>query len=147
MDPLRRLPPLPRLRGTPQDYQSYRIHPLRDVDVVAACEQVGCEAWVHGWETHIDERTQLGEAQAAYIRQRSGRTFTEARTAEGITVFRFEARQRCFAEHHTRPKLYLVAAGVGHASRGVIRRHARAAGWVEDCAEHQDAIKTVIERA
>jgi hypothetical protein len=146
MDPLRRLPPLPRLRGTPEDYQSYRIHSPQDVEVVAACEQVGCPHWANGWESHIDEATQLGMAQAAYIRQRSGRTFTEARTAEGVTVFRFEPHQRCFAEHHTRPELYLVRSGVGHVSGGLIRHHQRAVDWVEDCAEHQDHLKTLIDK-
>ncbi len=52
----------------------------------------------------IDESTDLGREQAAYIRQRSGRSFREMRTAVGpdaLTVFRFDSGQRCFADHIT----------------------------------------------
>jgi len=64
------------------------------------------------------------EAQAAYIRQRSGRTFTELSGTP--TVFRFERGQRCFAEHRTRPARFL-AGGIQVASL---------AAWVGDLDQH-----------
>jgi hypothetical protein len=112
--------------------RDYRLHMPKDTTVVAACEDVGCENWLHGWETHVDEATELGREQAGYIRQRSGRTFTEFRTAAGITVFRFEARQRCFAEHRTRPGRYLVAG---------VREHANLGDWIDDAAGHVTQIE------
>ncbi|MEU8362319.1 hypothetical protein AB0C27_40505 [Nonomuraea sp. NPDC048882] len=106
----------------------------------AACEQVGCAAWRHGWETKVDEGTPLGQAQAAYIRQQSGRTFREQRTGEGLTAFRFEPGQRCFAEHRTRPETYLVRGGDWRQNLGLIRQHQRPADWVEDFSLHQDGL-------
>jgi hypothetical protein len=116
--------------------RDYRILMPKDTTVRAACEDVGCEAWLHGWETHIDEGTDLGLAQAAYIRQHSGRTFTEQRRA-GVTVFRFASRQRCFAEHRTRPARFLVAG---------VREHANLGDWIDDVAEHVTQIEEQRKR-
>jgi len=121
-------------------FQTYRIISPPDRSVRAACEQVGCQAWLYGWETRLDERTPLGQAQALYIRADSGRTFRELRTAEGLTVFRFEPRQRCFAEHRTRPEMYLVRGGDWREDLGLIRQHQRPVDWVEDFSLHQDRL-------
>ena len=117
--------------------RDYQLIMPRDVTVVAACEDVRCESWQSGWETHIDEATPLGREQALYIRHMSGRTLTEQRTAAGITVFRFEPGQRCFAEHRTRPGRYLV--------RGV-REHSNVGDWIEDAAEHVTSIEDQRKR-
>ncbi|MFI9079118.1 hypothetical protein ACIGW8_22055 [Streptomyces sioyaensis] len=124
-----------------QAYQTYSITVPRDTAVRAACEQVGCEAWRHGWESVIDERTPLGQQQAAYIRTQSRRTFREQQRGDGLTVFRFEAGQRCFAEHQTRPEIYAVRDGDWRGNpTGRTRQHTRAADWVEDFGEHQQRI-------
>lgn len=128
-------------------YQTYSITSPTDATVKAACEQVGCEAWLHGWESTIDESTELGQRQAAYIRQQSGRTFKEQRTDAGLTVFRFDSRQRCFAEHRTRPELYVVRDGDWRGNpTGRRRQHASAADWVEDFGEHQQRIADQVEK-
>jgi hypothetical protein len=141
MGELFRIPP----QGPAAAYQTYQVHQSRDTVVVDACEAAGCQSWLHGWETTVDERTDLGLAQATYIRQKSARTFTERRTGDGITVFRFEPRQRCFAEHRTRPQHYLRLAGDW---RGFGDRyfHTRPDDFVEDFAEHQLKIKTQLEK-
>jgi len=125
--------------GPATAFQTYRIISPPDRQVKAACEQVGCLAWLHGWETRVDESTPLGQAQAAYIRQRSGRTFREMRTG-GLTVFRFLPKQRCFAEHQTRPETFLVRGGDWRQNTGLIREHQRPADWVEDFSLHQDRL-------
>jgi hypothetical protein len=128
-------------------YQTYSIATPPDVLIKAACEQVGCEAWRNGWESVINEATDLGKAQANYIRTRAGRTFREQRTAGGFTVFRFEAGQRCFAEHQTRPELYAVRDGDWRGNpTGRARQHVRAADWVEDFGEHQQRIADQTEK-
>jgi hypothetical protein len=114
--------------------RDYRLLMPPDIQVRAACEDVRCENWRHGWETHVDEATPLGREQAAYIRRLSGRTFTEHRTGAGITVFRFSSGQRCFAEHRTRPARWLVAAGS-------VREHANMRDWVDDLGEHVTQIE------
>jgi hypothetical protein len=136
MRPLNRITP----NAPVQAFQTYRIISPPDRSVRAACEQVGCAAYLHGWETRVDEGTPLGRSQAAYIRLQSGRTFRESRTGEGLTVFRFEPRQRCFAEHRTRPEIFLVRGGDWRRDLGLIRHHQRPADWVEDFAGHQDRL-------
>src|SRR5687768_10313752 len=86
-------------------YQTFSIRSRPDRAVKTVCERAGCEAWQQGWESVIDEASDLGKSQAAYIRTQSGRTFREMRTEAGLTVFRFESGQRCFAEHQTMPEL------------------------------------------
>ena len=120
--------------------RDYIVHMPRDVTVRAACEDAGCEQWLYGWDSLIDESTPLGQAQAAYIRQRSGRTFREMRAPDGLTVFRFEARQRCFAEHRTRPARLAVRSG------GLIRRHASLGDLAEDYTAHVGHLAEQYER-
>lgn len=123
-------------QGPVQAYQTFTVRSRPDRTIKTVCEDVACEAWRKGWESAIDERTDLGQAQAAYIRTQSGRTFRELRTEAGLTVFRFEAGQRCFADHQTRPELYLVRDGDFRGNpTGRQRQHARAADWVEHMQE------------
>lgn len=119
-------------------YQTYSITKPRDTLIKAVCEQVGCSAWRHGWESSIDESTELGKKQAEYIRQKSGRTFRELRRANGMTTFRFESGQRCFADHQTRPEIYRVRDGDWRGNpTGRTRVHARPEDWVDDFGTHQ----------
>ena len=130
-DPFR-LPP----QGPVQAYQTFSVRSRPDKLVRTVCEQVNCPAWRGGWESAIDESTDLGKAQAAYIRLQSGRTFKEQRTQAGLTVFRFESGQRCFADHKTRPELYLVRDGDFRGNpTGRKRVHTRASDWVEHMQE------------
>jgi hypothetical protein len=133
-EPLRPIMPI----GPASAYQTYSIRAGNDTTVVAACKDVGCQAWAHGWESTFDEATDLGRAQAAYVRTKSGRTFTERRTGAGLTVFRFEPFQRCFAEHRTRPDSFWVRDGDFRGNpTGWARRHTGAADWIEDFQEHE----------
>lgn len=127
-----------------ENMQTYRIvRPSATHWRPASCADVDCPAWRHGWTTSIDESTELGAAQARYIRRDSGRGFVESRAAH-LTVFDFEPGQRCFgADEHRAPverePLYLVAGGDWRGNpRGVrTRAHANARDWVDDFGEHQ----------
>lgn len=117
----------------------------------ATCAEFGCEYMREGWQSVIDESTELGRAQAHYIRNKSGRRFTEDRNqAPGMTVFRFEAGQSCFGEHQLRldkPELYVVRGGDWRGNpTGNSRQHANADDWVDDFANHQDQLKQQIEK-
>lgn len=116
-------------------YQTWSVKSRPDKRVKTVCEKVGCAAWRSGWESVIDESTDLGRSQAAFIRS-SRRTFKEQKTAMGLTVFRFESGQRCFADHQTMPEKYLVRGGDYRASVGELRVHTRAADWVEHVQQH-----------
>lgn len=122
------------------------------------CAQYECEAYLHGWETRIDERTELGQRQAHFIRRSSGRKFTEERDGTGLTVFAFEAGQEGFASdadnghgNHRRrldrPEVFIERAGDHRGNpTGMRLVHKRADDWVESFTENQDSIKTLRER-
>lgn len=123
--------------------RDYRVQMPRDVTVKAACEDVDCENWRYGWDSLIDESTSLGQAQAEYIRGKSGRTFIEMRTAppDCLTVFRFERHQRCFEEHRTRPARLSVAVG----GRTLVT-HSSLADLAEDYTQHCGTLAAQFER-
>ena len=116
------------------DSRAYRIHLPRDLTAAAACEDVGCDQWLRGWETACDLDAQDGAMVAELIRSgRSGRTYREYASAPGarVVVFRFDSGQRCFREHRTRPGRLLVQR------RGrVLAEHVRLADMAEDYTEH-----------
>jgi hypothetical protein len=62
------------------------------------------------------------------------------RAGGGLTVFRFDSGQRCFANHQTRPESYAVLGGDWRSYTGILRRHTRPADFVEDFGEHQQLI-------
>lgn len=114
----------------------------------ASCIEVGCEGQEHGWVSLIDERTELGQRQAHYIRKLSGRRFREE-TENGLTSFTFEPGQTCFTEHEVplgKPELYLVRGGDSRRWTGMDDRvHTRAEDWVDDFATHQQKIADAIK--
>lgn len=134
----------------PQALKSYVLLSPRDTTVVAACRDVGCPHWAHGWVSAVDESTTTGSMQAEYIRSgRSGREFRElpGRTPEGLTAFRFGPFQRCFREHRTRPETGLVRGGDWRGNpRGERRVHKTLADWQEDFGEHQSRLAQAIEK-
>lgn len=121
--------------------RDYTVRMPPDRWVKAACEQVGCEARRYGWDSLVDESTRLGRAQADYIRTQSGRTFREMRAPDGLTVFRFEPGQRCFAEHRTRPARLLVASG-----GRLLAEHTSLAFLAEDYTQHCGRLAAQFER-
>lgn len=155
----------PQPVGAPAHYRTYTIRDAGDRAVVAACRGVGCEAWRGGWESAFDEadtcgsgpgvqclrvrlgRPPCGSCAAQYVRLESGRTFTEARSGEGLTVFRFEPYQRCFREHRTAPRLYVRRHGDWRGNpSGDVLRHERPQDWVEDFALNQQRLADAIQR-
>lgn len=149
-----------------QAYKTYGVRQRPDIQVKAACEDVGCLAYHHGWETAVDEsldcgqddrpdycrwilsdlKSLCGRCTAQYLRHYSGRTFKEQKRGDGMTVFTFDSKQRCFAEHLTQPQIHLVRAGDWRGNLGLIRRHQNGSDWQEDWAEHQEQIKEQVER-
>jgi hypothetical protein len=135
-----------------ESYKTYEIRVPRSSHWrPAGCAEVGCPAYLNGWKTVVDTSSELGQAQAHYIRTGSGRRYTEDH--EGAAVaFTFEAGQECFAAgtHQARvdrPELYVVRGGDHRGNpRGELRQHRNADDWVEDFGAHQDRLKTLIER-
>lgn len=141
MQRLNRITPV----GRPGAYQTYSISRRPDTTVRAACEQVGCQNYLYGWETHLDESLPKHATGAHWIRTKSGRTFSERRDG-AITVFRFEPHQRCFENHQTIAESFTVMNGDWREYRGVMRRHANGRDWAEDFGEHQQGLAEQIEK-
>ncbi len=133
-------------------YKTYQIvAPLKTHFRVGTCEEANCPQQAGGWRTRVDERTELGQKQGHYIRALSGRSFTEERTPDGLTVFTFAAGQQCFAEHRIRldrPERYVTRPGDwrGNPTGQRPYEHTRPEFWIEDFSENQDHIARQIER-
>lgn len=132
--------------------QTYSVvAPLSTHFRAATCEEVECTKYVQGWVSPIDESTELGRAQAYYIRNHSGRHFTEDRNQmPGLTMFVFEAGQKCFKQHQTRldrPELYIVRDGDWRGNpTGNCRQHVNAEDWVDDFKNHQAELADEIQK-
>ena len=144
VQPFRIEPALP-----PQAMKTYRVSaPLSTHYGPATCEDVDCEHWRHGWETTVDESTDLGQGQAHYIRREAGRRFAEDRGEDGLTRFTFEAGQECFGRHRARngrPERYLVVGGDWRGNpAGERREFSGPEAWTSDFAEHQDKLRRQV---
>lgn len=137
--------------GEPEQYKTYQIRRPASHYRQATCEEVSCESYLNGWKTLADEGTPDGQRIAGIVRSLKGTyAFTEERDPTGGTNFTFQPGQRCFkaAEHRValeRPALYYVKRGDWRRSENV-RQHRNADDWVDDFANHQDALKTRIDR-
>lgn len=117
----------------------------------ATCEEAGCTQFLNGWQTSVDESTDLGQKQAHYIRHDRTRRHTEGHHGLGMTVFTFEAGQACFGAHRVRtgrPERFIEHGGDwrGNPLGLPPRVHASPDNWVESFQENLDGIRTAHER-
>lgn len=113
----------------------------------ATCQEVECEANLKGWTTVCDVATDLGKQQAQYIYHMSGRHFTTSEVGT-LVSFVFSPGQVCFREHKRQlerdPVFYTYQGDWRGRLSDVTRR--TSTDWLDDFANHQDKLKTVIER-
>ena len=120
--------------------RDYVLRMPPDTTVKAACEDVRCENWLHGWDVILDERDPVKRDAATWIRSgRSGRTYRELPGGGDVAVFRFDSGQRCFEEHRTRPASWLVRSGT-------VRQHAGMRDWIDDLDEHVGQLEDQARR-
>lgn len=129
--------------------------PITTHTVPATCEQVGCPRLATGFAVRADMMTDLGQAQAHYIRTECGRPFTEEpqMLPNGqiqIILFQFPPGVECFEEHVRvleRPPFYVTKGGDWRGDpRGDPVKRWYEADWVDAFANHQDHIATRVER-
>jgi hypothetical protein len=128
----------------PAAYKTYRIvAPPATHFRPASCAEVSCPDFLKGWQVRVEKLS----AELLHAAKTSGRRYRELHVAEGENWLVFEAGQPCFqaGEHRTRldrPELYVVQDGDhrGNPRRTEARRHANAADWVDDFAEHQSKL-------
>ena len=139
-------------QASPAVFQTYQIAaPVQSHWRDATCDEVDCPNRINGWRTKINEATDLGQAQAYYIRHDRSRRHTEELMPDGLTVFTFDAGQACFEPHKTRldrPELFIVRGGDwrGNPTGREPLLHANADDWTDDFANTQDRIATLVER-
>jgi len=148
-EPFRIAPKMP-----PSAYKTYALRmPPATHFRKATCQEVDCRAYVNGWVTHIDVSTELGQRQARYIVDKSGRTYTTNGTPDSTdtrVTFTFPPGQQCFADHQVpleREPFYIVRDGDWRGNpTGRKMRHANAQDWIDDFGEHQQNIAESKER-
>lgn len=77
------------------------------------CKEWHCGASAHGWQTLVDVSTTIGQRQARYIVDHSGRHWTAQQDGSMVT-FTFPPGQQCFADHRVpldRPPLFTLKHG------------------------------------
>jgi hypothetical protein len=128
----------------PQAMQTYGLRNRRvPRSRLATCAEVACPAHVNGWRTVITGSDPQAAARIAYIRNDSGRRFTETPGPDGGIVYTFPAGQTCFSEHWTEINtLYVVRDWRGQAVGVPWRKHSGPDPWVDECATNQDALAT-----
>jgi hypothetical protein len=139
-----------RPKMAPGAYRSFEVRsPLATHFRDASCKEARCEHYLNGWISEIDVSTQQGKVWAEAIK-RSGRGFT-VETVGALTVFRFEAGQRCFAAPHKvpvgRPELFVVRDGDWRGNpTGRVDKGVRPPEFVERMAENLDALSGALRR-
>lgn len=130
----------------PEMYKTYAIQAPRSTHQrKTTCAEVDCSNHLMGWLTRIDEATELGARQAAYIRNLSNRKFRETRDGQ-MTCFAFHPGQQCFAEHWVpldREPQFVVLGGDwrGNPRGEAPRVHRTFDDWANDFGDHQEALK------
>lgn len=137
-------------------YKTYTLSaPIKSHFRRATCAEADCIAYREGWTiplAGIDPKLE-------YIARHSGKRFREAELAGGKYLV-FEPGQDCFRMHDhfvslEREPFYLVGRGDWRAKNSEFaarrwereaRQHANGEDWVDDFANHQDRINTVVER-
>jgi len=136
-------------------YKTYKVSAPRQTHFrQATCEEAACENYARGWVTIVDERTELGQRQAHFIRHDRTRRHAEIKTIDSaLTEFVFEAGQTCFAAslHRVRTDRPDRLAVLGGDFRGnpagiPARVHTRPEFFVEDWQEALDGARTAQER-
>lgn len=137
----------------PEHFKSYSWRaPLASHWRPGTCEEYECDEFLHGFVTTVDLGTDLGQRQYYYLTHDKSRKATIQRVSERIVKFVYGPGNRCFrySEHRVpvgRPPLLLVLGGDWRGNPRQIRTvvHRRAEDWIEDFAEHQDKIATVLK--
>lgn len=114
----------------------------------ATCGEVECPDYIHGWDTILDPVLQ---ADLVDLVKRSGRRPARVIHEPGRVTFVFPPGTPCFkaATHRRRldrPELYLVRGGNLATATTPVRRHRRAADWVDEFRTNNDRLLTRINR-
>lgn len=113
----------------------------------ATCAEIECPNYLHGWRVRVEGL----DPQLLHAATHSGRKHVVQDVADGETWLVFEPGQACFAAstHRTligRPQRYFERGGDFRGNPRNERRELNQADWLDSFANHQDHLKTAIER-
>lgn len=158
---INRIPYRVQPRMAEQAYRTFRVEMPRATHWrPGSCEEAGCSRWAKGWKTTFTSGTPEGERIRHAIKTSPiRRKYTVARLPEGRVEVLFEAGQPCFLQDHPttqhrvpldRPQIHVVRSGDWRTDAGTRRAtrrvHTRAEHWIEEFAENQDRLASIIER-
>lgn len=135
-------------------YQTYGVQrPARTHWRAATCREVECPRRERGWRQVIDLTTPLGQDQARYIKNHSGRKYAklpiEPGAPAGTVVLEFGAGQDCFAEHRVpldRDSLFVLRDGDWRGNPTGRRRTLSPIAWRDDMGENQEKLAELARR-
>lgn len=143
--------PEPKL--PPGAMQTYEVDaPLTTHWRAATCQEVECAAYMQGWHSDVppdsDAEVRIQQTYDSEIRRGA---VTTSQTPEGFIRYHFPAGTDCFRRiWHKLPlereAIFTVRSGDWRGTDGVIRQFSTGAEWVDSFAEHQDKIKSLIDR-
>lgn len=136
---------------------AYKTYALRALFRQATCAEVDCENYLNGWTFKVDHLR--ADPRLEYIVRASKKRFVE-RELNGEMYLVFEPGQICFAvKSHRKQREDMVERPLLFVGRGDWRtylpktglppdakRYTRTDDWVDDFANHQDKINTLIAR-
>jgi hypothetical protein len=135
-------------------YQTYGVaRPARTHWRAATCREVECPRRERGWRQVIDLTTQLGQDQARYIKNQSGRKYAKVprnpSLPDGVVELVFLAGQDCFAEHRVpldRDSLFVLRDGDWRGNPTGRRRTLSPIAWRDDMGENQEKLAELARR-
>ena len=136
--------------GPAAAYKTYSVRsPLATHFRKATCQEVDCANYEKGWMTRLDVSSPQHAQLANDIRLKLGRKFVAVERGT-VVEFTFPPGQQCFAAHRLplqRPEFYVVRGGDHRGNpRGTAPVQHNADTWLDDFANHQDRLKTALDR-
>jgi hypothetical protein len=112
----------------------------------ASCAEVECAGYVHGFSLRVDEGTELGRAQAAYLRSDRSRRGAEHRDEVGLTVFSFSPGQRCTSDTDDQHRVALEREPLYVLRNARGKREVTPTQWTDTLHEATDQLATLRAR-
>lgn len=137
----------------PGAMQTYEIDaPLETHWRSATCQEVECAAYMQGWTSDVlPNSAEEARIQKIYDNEIRRGAITTTQTPEGFTRYHFPAGTACFRRiWHKLPlerdAIFTVRSGDWRGTDGVIRQFDTGADWVDSFANHQNIIKSLVDR-
>jgi len=140
----------------PEYYKSYSLRQPRNTHFrPATCEEFECDEFMFGFVLTMDLSTDLGQRQLDYVKRDKSRRCHLQRLSLNIMKAVYGPGNDCFEPKRSthkilvgRPPVLLVAEGDwrGNPRRTPTRVHRRVEDWVDDFANHQQALADAVQK-